>query len=516
MSGLLATYEWGQLPWRKLEVAVFKLQKRIYKASQAGDSRRVHQLQRLLLKSRAAKLLAVRRVTQDNQGKHTAGVDGIKSLTPKQRLRVAEKLDSLPTGRPARRIWIPKPGKDEQRPLSIPTLFDRAHQALVKQALEPEWEAKFEPNSYGFRPGRSVHDAIGAIFLEIHKRPKYVLDADIAKCFDNIDREVLLRKVDTIPLLQRRIKCWLNAGIIDNGVFAETERGTQQGAVLSPLLANIALHGLETHLHRHFPQRRTIKDADNRRVRQNWQPKVIRYADDLVVLHGDKEAIEHCQRLTTDWLAGIGLELNPTKTRIAHTLHAEETEAGFNFLGFEVRQYPASKYNTHGNGFKTLIKPSKDAIKRHYRHVAETINRYKTARQENLIRQLNPIIAGWGNYYRAVVSKKAFQTLDQKLYHRLARWARYRHPKKGRQWTANRYWMTKDEKTWVFGIPNGVTLNQHARVAIIRHAKIKGDATPYDGNWSYWAARRGHHPGIPNRMLAQKTIFSRVSRVAYR
>lgn len=180
MSGLLATYEWGQLPWRKLEVAVFKLQKRIYKASQAGDVRRVHRLQRLLLKSRAAKLLAVRRVTQDNRGKHTAGVDGIKSLTPKQRLAVAQHLDALPTGKPARRIWKPKPGKDEQRPLSIPTLYDRARQALVKQALEPEWEAKFELNSYGFRPGRSAHDAIGAIYTAINKQPKYVLDADIA------------------------------------------------------------------------------------------------------------------------------------------------------------------------------------------------------------------------------------------------------------------------------------------------------------------------------------------------
>jgi RNA-directed DNA polymerase len=184
MSEPLATYEWGQLPWRKLEVAVFKLERRIYKASQAGDKRRVHRLQRLLLKSRAAKLLAVRRVTQDNQGKHTAGVDGVKSLTPPQRLALAEKLGKLPTGSPARRVWIPKVGTTELRPLSIPTLSDRAEQALVKQALEPEWEAKFEPNSYGFRPGRSVHDAIGAIFIAIGKQLKYVLDADIAKCFD--------------------------------------------------------------------------------------------------------------------------------------------------------------------------------------------------------------------------------------------------------------------------------------------------------------------------------------------
>jgi RNA-directed DNA polymerase len=336
MSGLLATYEWVQLPWRKLEVAVFKLQKRIYKASQAGDNRRVHRLQRLLLKSRAAKLLAVRRVTQDNRGKHTAGVDGIKSLTPPQRLVVAENLEGLPTGKPARRIWIPKPGNQEQRPLSIPTLFDRARQALVKQALEPEWEAQFEPNSYGFRAGRSVHEAIGAIYCATNKKPKYVLEADIAKCFDRIDRSVLLRKIGTFPSLQRLIKGWLNAGIIDQGVFSETDHGTQQGSVLSPLLANIALHGLETHLRRQFPCQRTDKQAGEPRSR-SWKPQGIRYADDVVVLHRDKTAIEHCQRLTAGWLADIGLELSPTKTRIAHTLHPEEGAAGFNFLGFQIR-----------------------------------------------------------------------------------------------------------------------------------------------------------------------------------
>lgn len=500
MSGLLATYEWGTLPWRKLEVAVFKLQKRIYKASQAGDIRRVHQLQRLLLKSRAAKLLAVRRVTQDNRGKHTAGVDGIKSLTPKQRLAAAAHLEALPTGKPARRIWIPKPGKDEQRPLSIPTLYDRARQALVKQAMEPEWEAKFEPNSYGFRPGRSVHDVIGAIYCAINTQPKYVLDADIAKCFDRIDRAALLRKTDTFASLQRLIKRWLNAGIIDQGVFSETDRGTQQGSVLSPLLANIALHGLETHLRSQFPcQRRDKTTGVQRRV--SWKPLIIRYADDLVVLHRDKTAIEHCQRLTADWLTNIGLELSPTKTRITHTLHSEEGEAGFNFLGFQVRQYPVSQYNSaQGRGFKTLIKPSKEAIKRHYRQLAETISRHKTARQENLIRQLNPIIVGWSQYYRAVVSKKVFQTLDQKLYHRLARWARYRHSKKGRRWIVNRYWKANKGNNWEFGKPSGPALNPHARVAIVRHAKVKGDASPYDGNWSYWATRRGHHPGVSNSL----------------
>ena len=500
MSGLLATYEWGAIPWRKLEVAVFKLQKRIYRASQAGDIRRVHRLQRLLLKSRAAKWLAVRRVTQDNRGKHTAGVDGIKSLTPAQRLTVADNLATLPTGKPARRIWIPKPGTTEQRPLSIPTLYDRAHQALVKQALEPEWEAKFEPNSYGFRPGRSAHDAIGAIFIAINKQPKYVLDADIAKCFDRIDREALLRKTGTGPTLRRLIKRWLQAGVIDREGFSETDRGTQQGSVLSPLLANIALHGLETHLRSHFPLQRMDGQAGAQRP-VNWKPQVIRYADDLVVLHRDKKTIEHCQQLTTDWLADMGLELSPSKTRIAHTLQPEGGKAGFEFLGFQVRQYSVSRYNTgQGRGFKTLIKPSKDGIKRHYRQLAETIARNKAARQENLIGLLNPIIAGWSNYYRAVVSKDVFHQLDHKLFSRLVRWARFRHPRKSWQWITHRYWRITPGSGWEFAAPAGPTLNQHGSVPIVRHAKVKGTASPYDGNWQYWAPRRGRYPGIPNRM----------------
>jgi RNA-directed DNA polymerase len=280
MSEPAATYEGGQLPWRKLEVAVFKLQKRIYRASQANDVRRVHKLQRLLLKSRAAKYLAVRRVMQDNHGKLTAGVDGITALTPAQRQQVVERFDTLPTGQPARRVWIPKAGTTELRPLSIPTLSDRAQQALVKQVLEPEWEAKFEPNSYGFRPGRSVHDAIGAIFSAIKTQPKYCLDADLAKCFDRIEQAALLRKLQPFPQLSRPIRRWLKAGVLDNGVFTATETGTGQGSLLSPLLANVALHGIEDHIRSHFPTR-TYFGPPGGRYAVNWKPQLIKYAEDV-------------------------------------------------------------------------------------------------------------------------------------------------------------------------------------------------------------------------------------------
>src|SRR5262245_48399034 len=251
-------YEWNTIPWPKAERAVFKLQKRIYQASSRGERKAVHQLQRLLMRSWWACLLAVRRVTQDNQGKHTAGVDGVKRLTPPQRLGLASQLHAtplIPKSPPIRRVWIPKPGTTEQRPLGIPVMEQRARQALVKLALEPEWEAKFEPNSYGFRPGRSAHDAIEAIFCGIHTKAKHVLDADIAKCFDQINHTALLAKLQTFPKLRRVIKAWLKAGIMDGRELFPSPAGVPQGGVISPLLANVALHGLETAVAERFRRR---------------------------------------------------------------------------------------------------------------------------------------------------------------------------------------------------------------------------------------------------------------------
>jgi RNA-directed DNA polymerase len=191
-------------------------------------------LQRLLLRSTSAKLLAVRRVTQDNQGKKTPGVDGVAALEPEERCLLVQDLSLGRPAQPVRRVWIPKPGTEEKRPLGIPTLSDRAAQALVKLALEPQWEARFEPNSYGFRPGRSCHDALEAIFGAIKHKAKYVLDADIAKCFDRIDHQALLTKIDTFPLLRRVIGGWLKAGVLDGGQLFPTAAGTPQGGVLTP------------------------------------------------------------------------------------------------------------------------------------------------------------------------------------------------------------------------------------------------------------------------------------------
>src|SRR6266540_6773103 len=424
MSEPAATYEWGQLPWRKLEVAVFKLQRLIYRVSQAHDRRRGHKLQRLLLKSRAAKYLAVGRVTQDNHGKRTAGVDGVTALTPSQRQQVVERFNTLPTGQPARRVWSPKAGTTELRPLSIPTLDDRAQQALVKQALEPEGEAKFEPNSYGFRPGRSVHDAIDAIHASITQQDKFILDADIEKCFDRLNHQALLAKLHTFPTLRQTIKAWLKAGVMDGEELFPTDTGAPQGAVLSPLLMNVALHGLETAITTAFPP---FKGS------LRWQPKVVRAADDFVVLHRDPEVIRQAKAFAATWLHGMGLALKPSKTRIGHTLHPLDGTTGCDFLGFHIRQYPVGKYKTgttrHGTplGFKTHIKPSHAAQRTHLRHLKQEVRNLRGASQEVLITRLNPLIRGWSNYYSTVVAKATFARMDTLLYAKLRRSAYQGH-----------------------------------------------------------------------------------------
>jgi RNA-directed DNA polymerase len=297
-------------------------------------------------------------------------------------------LDAQPS--PTRRVWIPKPGTEEKRPLGIPTMPDRALQALVKLALEPEWEAKFEPNSYGFRPGRSCHDAIAAIFTNVSKLPKYVLDADISKCFDRINHEALLKKVNTFPRMERLLRVWLKAGVLDGDTLFPTEEGTPQGGIVSPLLANIALHGLETVVTQGFPLNRKLEGGHWER----WKPVLIRYADDFVILHRDPDVIRQCREIVHEWLQGMGLELKPSKTRMAHTLEAFEGEPGFDFLGFHVRQYQAGKHQSK-QGFKTIITPSQKKVKLHYERLAEIVEQHRMAKQIDLNFKLNPIIRGW-------------------------------------------------------------------------------------------------------------------------
>jgi RNA-directed DNA polymerase len=486
-------YAWKDIPWRKVERAVFKLQQRIYRASRRNDVKTVHKLQRLLLKSWHAKLLATRRVTQDNRGRRTAGVDGVKSLKPPRRLRLAQTLSLSPKAQPVRRVWIPKPGTAEFRPLGIPVMSDRAGQALAKLALEPEWEAKFEPNSYGFRPGRSCHDAIEAIHASINQQDKYVLDADIEKCFDRICHQALVNKLHTFPFLGRAITAWLKAGVMDGAELFPTETGAPQGGVLSPLLMNVALHGLETAITTAFP----VFNGGRR-----WQPRVIRYADDLVVFHRDYDVIVQAQDIASRWLQEMGLALKPSKTRIGHTLHPVEGTAGFNFLSFQVRQFPVGQTKTGKTGqgqplgFKTLIRPSKTGQRRHIQKMHEEVRRLRAVSQEVLIKRLSPIIRGWSNYYATVASKKTFVSMDNALYANLRRWARRRHPNKSAWWVSEKYWHPSQGQ-WTFKTTDGIRLRQHSATAIRRYTKVAGTRSPYDGDWVYWATRMGRHPETP-------------------
>lgn len=502
-TSLKTTVEWNNIPWRKLARYCYKLQKRIYRASQRGDVKAIRSLQKTLMKSWSAKCLAVRRVTQDNQGKKTAGVDGLKSLAPKARLTLVKSLNLGFKAAPTRRVWIPKPGSEEKRPLGIPTIYDRALQALVKMALEPEWEALFEPNSYGFRPGRSCQDAIEAIFIAINHEPKFVLDADISKCFDKINQKALLEKIHTYPSLRRQIKAWLKAGVMDSKQLFPTKEGTPQGNVISPLLANIALHGMENRIKQAFPRSRTT--VNGKRVYKCLPPNVIRYADDFVILHKDISVIQKCKEIITDWLKGMGLELKPSKTRLAHTLERhEEEESGFDFLGFNVKQYHAGKYRSGKNkegellGYKTVITPSTKKRKVHYEQIAKIIDDHISKPQEALIAKLAPIIIGWTRYYASVSSRDTFEELDNLVYSKLRAWSRKRHPNKGGRWITDKYWQTIGSRNWVFANEqtgsNPMQLPLHTDRSIVRHTKVKGEASPYDGNLVYWSTRMGKHP----------------------
>jgi RNA-directed DNA polymerase len=492
--------EWALLPWRKLEQQQYRLQKHIFKASERGDLKTVHKLQKLLMKSRSARLLAVRRVTQDNQGKKTAGVDGVKSIPPTGRLVMVEAIHpkhlSKRKPKPLRRVWIPKPGKTEQRPLGIPTLYDRACQALAKAALEPQWEAKFEANSYGFRPGRSAHDAIGAIFNNIRAQSKYVLDADIKGCFENIAHEALLEKLHTYPAMRRLIKGWLKAGVMEALELSPTEAGTPQGGVVSPLLANIALFGLEEALLEAYTGGNKAPSA------RRGAPHLIRYADDFVVLHAQEAEVKKAQHIIAAWLQGIGLELKPSKTRLTHTLHEYEGTVGFNFLGFTIRQFPVGKTHcaTHNGkrlGFKTIITPSKEGVQRHLQDIRRILQKSQSLPQVEIIDQLNPVIHGWALYYRTVVAQRSFGTCDHHLIRMLWQKMTRKHPKKSARWVKEKYWRTVEGNTWTYATPDGSalrTLRRHAATPIQRHVKVKGRASPFDGNLLYWAKRLKNHP----------------------
>ena len=471
------TTEWHEVDWQRAYHNVRNLRRRIFKATESKDWRKVRNLQRLMLRSYSNVLLAVRKATQDNKGRKTSGIDKVLVKTPQKRGQMVDDIinnqDWKP--KPARRVYIPK-SNGKKRPLGIPTIRDRCLQAIVKNALEPCWEAQFEGTSYGFRPGRSTHDAIGKIYQAIrpNKKKKWVVDADIQGCFDNINHEYLLFTIGNFPA-RRMIKEWLKAGYIDNNVFHAQEAGTPQGAIISPLLANISLHGME--------------DALGVKYNSNGESKgkrmVVRYADDFIILCETKQDAELAKLDIESFLKIRGLKLSIEKTEIYHV-----TE-GFDFLGLNIRQYKVKNTKT---GYKLLIKPSKELLQKTRNDIREIFLNHHGKRIGDLIGKINPVIRGKANYLKSVVSSKAFTDLDNYLFKRQVRFANRTHPNKNNNWKKDRYWgrfnfQRKDN--WVFGDKDlGNYMLKFSWTKIERHPLVKKRSSPDDPSlMEYWEKR---------------------------
>ena len=465
--------DWHAIHWQKANQNVRRLQARIVKATQEGRWGKVKALQRLLTHSFSGKALAVKRVTE-NQGKSTPGVNGEIWDTPTKKATAICNLKQRGyKPLPLKRVYIPK-SNGKKRPLGIPTMKDRAMQALYLLALEPIAETKADPNSYGFRPRRSTADAIEQCFktLACKRMAEWILEGDIKACFDRISHEWLLANIPTEKTI---LKKWLKAGFMEQGILHPTDEGTPQGGIISPVLANMALDGLEKRLIAQFHT--TPKTRSQNKV------NFVRYADDFIITGSSKELLEsEVLPLVQIYLKERGLELSLEKTHITHI------EDGFDFLGQNVRKYDGV----------LLIKPSKKSILSFLGKIREVIKANKTATAGNLILKLNPIIRGWAKYHQHVCSSQAFNYIDHAIFKALWQWAVRRHGNKGLRWIKDKYFKVVGGQRWVFtgefrskdGKLNIIRLASAARTPIQRHRKIRGDANPYDPTWEMYFEHR--------------------------
>lgn len=505
-------FQWQSIDWNKAESYVNRLQVRIAKATQEKKWNTVKRLQYLLTHSYYAKALAVRKVTT-NKGKNTSGVDKELWSTPASKMTAVLSLtDKNYKAKPLRRVFIEKKGKKTKRPLGIPCMYDRAMQALYALALDPVAEVTADTKSFGFRKGRSCHDACEYIFTALSRKysPVWVLEGDIKGCFDHISHEWL---IENVPMDKSVLKQFLKAGFVFKNELFPIDEGTPQGGVISPILANMALDGIQEVLVQHFEL--SCKGKVSYFMHQQSKVNFVRYADDFIVTAATKEIAQEAKEIIRAFLKTRGLELSEEKTVITHI------DEGFDMLGWTFRKFKG----------KLIVKPSKKSIKNFVASLSETVLKHgRTWKQDVLIERLNQQIRGWANYHQSVCANATFSYIDNALFWILWRWAKRRHPHKGKSWIVARYWHRKGNRNWVFCTESKELLRMD-KTPVVRYPKVRMDANPYfdtlyfidrkfnlgmkrlTGKFkSVWKNQNGccYHCGIPMEIGDDRDLFFKI------